>query len=65
LTVAVNGVAFNCGVAFTGMSALVGDREIVIASTVIVTEDCWEVSETEVATIVTGKSFRGGVGGAV
>ena len=65
LTVAVNGVAFNCAVAFTGMIALGGETETVIAGTVIVIEPCWVVSESEVATIVTDKSLAGGVGGAV
>jgi hypothetical protein len=35
LTVAMNGVAFDCRVAFTGMSALVGETETVTAGTVI------------------------------
>ncbi len=65
LTVAVNGVIFNCEIAFTGMIALVGETETVMASTVMPTEPCLEVSESEVATIVTDKSFAGGVEGAV
>ncbi len=65
LTMGVNGVAFNCGLAFTGMIALVGETETAMASTVICTEPCCEVSESEVATIVTGKSLAGGVVGAV
>ena len=65
LTVAVNGVLFNDEIAFTGMSALAGEMEIVMASTVIPVAPVWVVSETEVATIVTPKSFAGGVVGAV
>jgi len=65
LTLAVNGVAFNCVVAFTGMIALGGETETVMAGTVIVIEPCWVASESEVATIVTDKSLAGGVGGAV
>lgn len=40
LTVAVNGVAFNAAVAFTGIIALDGDTETTIANTVICTEPC-------------------------
>ena len=65
LTVAVYGVAFNCVVAFTGMIALAGETETVMAGTVIVIEPCWVGSESEVATIVTDKSLAGGVGGAL
>ncbi len=65
LTVAVNGVLFNAVVAFTGMSALAGEMETVMASTVIAMAPVWAVSETEVATIVTPKSLAGGVVGAV
>ena len=65
LTVAVNGVLFNAVVAFTGMSALAGEMEIVMASTVIAMAPVWAISETEVATIVTPKSLAGGVVGAV
>ena len=64
-TVAVNGVLFNAVVAFTGMSPLAGEMEIVMASTVIAKAPVWAVSETEVATMVTPKSFAGGVVGAV
>jgi hypothetical protein len=65
LTLAVNRVLFNDEIAFTGMSALAGEMEIVMASTVIPMAPVWAVSETEVATIVTPKSFAGGVVGAV
>ena len=40
LTFAVNGVAFNAAVAFTGMIALDGETEITIAKTVIWIELC-------------------------
>jgi len=65
LTLAVNGVLFNDEIAFTGMSALVGEIEIVMASTVIPMAPVCPVSEAEVATIVTPKSLAGGVVGAV
>ena len=65
LTLAVNGVLFNDEIAFTGMSALIGETEIVMASTVIPMAPVWAVSETEVATMVTPKSLAGGVVGAV
>ena len=65
LTVPMNGVLFNAVVAFTGMSALAGEMEIVMASTVIAMAPVWAVSETEVATMVTPKSLAGGVVGAV
>ena len=64
-TVAVNGVLFNAVVAFTGMRALAGEMEIVMASTVIAIDPVWAVSETEVATMVTPRSLAGGVVGAV
>jgi F0F1-type ATP synthase assembly protein I len=65
LTLAVNGVLFNDEIAFTGISALVGEMEIVMASTVIAMVPVWAVSETEVATMVTPRSLAGGVVGAV
>ena len=75
LTVASIGVAFNCAVAFTGIIAVgpvtaqPGSAQIatetVMADTVMVIEPCWEVSDTDVATIVTGRSLAGGVVGAV
>jgi len=75
LTVTVIGVAFNGAVAFTGMIAVgavtaqLGSVQIatetVMADTVMVIEPCWEVSDTDVATIVTGKSLAGGAVGAV
>jgi len=65
LTVAVNGVALNCAAALTGIIALAGETETVMAGTVIVIEPCWLGSESEVATIVTDKSLAGGVAGAV
>ena len=65
LTVAVNGVAFNWAVAATGIIAVVGETDTVMAGTVIPIAPCWDVSETEVATIVRAKSLAGGVVGAV
>ena len=64
LTVAVKGVALNCGAPSTGMIAVVGVTEIVMAGTVMSTEPCLFGSETEVATIVTTRSDAGGVVGA-
>jgi hypothetical protein len=61
----VNGVAFNTVVAFTGISALVGKTEIVIARTVICAVFDTRVLKTEVAVMVTVKSLGGGVLGAV
>ena len=67
VTVAVNGVAFNAAVAFTGIMALLGEIETVIAKTVTVicVEPCCLASESEVAVMVTGRSLAGGVDGAV
>ena len=53
LTVAVNGVALNCGLASTGMSAVVGETETVIAGMVMVAEVDANGSATEVAVMVT------------
>jgi len=61
----MNGVAFNCVVAFTGMSALPGETETVTAKTVTKEEAVLEVSATEVAVMNTSKSLAGGVEDAV
>ena len=53
LTIAVNGVALNCGLASTGMSAVVGEAETVISGTVTVAELDANGSATEVAVMVT------------
>ena len=53
LTIAVNGVALNCELASTGMSALVGETETVIAGMVMVAEVDANGSATEVAVMVT------------
>ena len=53
LTIAVNGVALNCELASTGMSALVGETETVIAGMVMVAEVAANGSATEVAVMVT------------
>ena len=57
LTIAVNGVALNCELASTGMSALVGETETVIAGMVMVAEVDANGSATEVAVIVTVRSL--------
>lgn len=64
-TVGVNGVAFSAAVAPTGMIALAGDTATVMAGTVMLIEPVWVVSESEVATIMTFRSFAGGLAGAV
>jgi len=57
LTIAVNGVALNCELESTGMSALVGETETVIAGIVMVAEVDANGSATEVAVIVTVRSL--------
>ena len=56
-TTAVNGVPLNCELASTGMSALVGETETVIAGMVMVAEVDANGSATEVAVIVTVRSL--------
>jgi len=57
LTIAVNGVALNCELASTGMSALAGETETVIAGMAMVAEVDANGSATEVAVIVTVRSL--------
>jgi hypothetical protein len=57
LTVAVNGVVLNCELASTGMRALVGETETVIAGMVMVAEVDANGSAIEVAVIVTVRSL--------
>jgi hypothetical protein len=58
-------MAVNCWVAFTGMSALVGVTETVIALTITCAKFDAPVLNTEVAVMVTARSSAGGVLGAV
>jgi len=64
-TAAVKGVAFSCAVALTGIIALCGKSETVIARTVIAAEFDLETSETEVATMARVRSLWTGLVGAV
>ena len=64
-TVAANAVSFNAVIAFTGIIALTGDTETVIANTVMPTEPLLDTSETEVATIAIVISLATGDVGAV
>ena len=64
-TVAAKVVAFSAVIAFTGIRALGGEIETVIANTVIPIEPVLETSDTEVATIAIVVSLGTGEVGAV